>query len=124
MESLTLQVGGTHYKGLKVEPVQLAVEADLNFFQTSIVKYVSRYKLKNGKEDLCKSIHLAHLGHDLNAPNHCEVVQPLVKYVRENELSPEIGEILYHTLLQNWLHVVSLIEKLIEEEYGTDVPQA
>lgn len=125
MESLSKQVGGTHYKGLKYQPVQLAANIDLNFFQTNIIKYVSRFKEKDGLRDLHKVIHYAQLGCDLNPRNHYSPTdsKELVLYVKENELTPEIGEICYQAAHQNWLRVASLTKLLIEQEYGTDVPQ-
>lgn len=122
MKSLTQQVGGTHYKGLSYEPVELAARADLNFFQANIVKYVTRYKEKDGLQDLHKIIHYAHLGHNLNPANHVRHagIQELVKFVRENELTPEIGNICYQAFHQNWLSVVTHTKLLIEQEYGAD----
>ena len=55
--ALAEQIGGTHYKGLKIEPVELWAALDLNAFQGSIIKYVMRYKDKNGKQDLLKAKH-------------------------------------------------------------------
>ena len=51
------QVGGNHYTKLKIQPYQYAFENELNCYQFNIIKYVTRYKDKNGKEDLKKAIH-------------------------------------------------------------------
>lgn len=125
MESLKVQVGGTHYKGLKYQPVQLAANADLNFFQANIVKYITREKNKDGLKDLHKVIHYAELGFDLNPTNHVRHVgiKELCRFVRENDLSPEIGNILYQTFHQNWLSVVSLTNLYIQREYGEESPK-
>ena len=69
MESLDVQVGGNHYKGLSYQPVKLTADLNLNFIQGNIVKYVSRYKFKNGKQDLEKVLHYAQLGQDLQQLN-------------------------------------------------------
>lgn len=55
------QVGGTHYVGLAIQPVEYAHRNNLNFCQGSIVKYVTRYKDKNGLEDLKKARHFIDL---------------------------------------------------------------
>lgn len=56
-----VQVGGSHYVGLAIQPVEYAHKNGLNFCQGSIVKYVTRYKDKNGKQDLEKAKHFIDL---------------------------------------------------------------
>ena len=51
------QEGGSHYKNLKIQPMQYALENKLDYAQANIVKYVTRHADKNGKEDLLKAIH-------------------------------------------------------------------
>lgn len=55
--SLSKQEGGSHYKGYAIQPVQYAHANHLDFFQGSVVKYVTRFRDKNGKEDLLKARH-------------------------------------------------------------------
>lgn len=52
-----IQVGGSHYKNLKIQPIKFTMENNLNFCQGNVVKYVTRYKDKNGLEDLKKARH-------------------------------------------------------------------
>lgn len=58
---LDVQVGGGHYKDLPIQPIEYIYKNNLNFLQGNIVKYATRYKDKNGKEDLEKVIHYAQL---------------------------------------------------------------
>ena len=58
--SLT-QVGGNHYKKHKIQPYTFIAENNLSFFQGNVIKYVMRYKEKNGIEDLNKIIHYCQL---------------------------------------------------------------
>lgn len=51
------EVGGTHYADMKIEPIELIEAFGLDFVQGSIIKYISRYKNKNGIEDLKKALH-------------------------------------------------------------------
>ena len=51
------QEGGSHYKTLKIQPMQYALENKLDYAQANVVKYVTRHADKNGKEDLLKAIH-------------------------------------------------------------------
>ena len=56
-DPLTAQVGGDHYKNLAIQPVEYITANNLSYLQGSVIKYVTRYKDKNGKEDLQKAIH-------------------------------------------------------------------
>ena len=61
------QVGGNHYKDMKIQPVDYIFANDLNFAEGCVVKYTTRsaYKRKAGElagpkgaiEDLQKAIH-------------------------------------------------------------------
>jgi hypothetical protein len=51
------QVGGNHYKDKKLQPWDIIDALDLNFYEGNALKYLIRYKEKNGVEDLKKSIH-------------------------------------------------------------------
>ena len=50
------QVGGSHYKTLKIQPVEFILANQLGFCEGSIIKYTCRYKQKGGIEDLKKAI--------------------------------------------------------------------
>lgn len=52
------QVGGTHYERLKIQPVKLFVQYNLNWFQGEAIKYPSRFPHKGGLKDLQKSVHI------------------------------------------------------------------
>ena len=51
------QVGGDHYKNMSIQPVEFIRANDLDYFQGNVIKYVCRYKQKNGIEDLKKAQH-------------------------------------------------------------------
>ena len=55
------QVGGSHYKKFKIQPYEFISKNDLTFFQGNVIKYVCRYKQKNGIQDLEKVIHYCEL---------------------------------------------------------------
>ena len=57
-KALSKQHGGTHYKDKAIQPVEYAAANELDFFQGSVVKYVTRHKEKNGAEDIRKAIHM------------------------------------------------------------------
>ncbi len=58
---LAKQVGGYHYKSMKIQPVEFILANDLGFCEGNIIKYTCRYKQKGGVEDLKKVIHYAEL---------------------------------------------------------------
>lgn len=51
------QVGGSHYKTMKIQPLEYALQNDLGICEHAVIKYVSRYKLKGGIQDLEKARH-------------------------------------------------------------------
>ena len=67
-DALAVQEGGGHYKDLKIQPVEFIHANDLGFMEGCVVKYVSRYKRKNGLEDLKKARHFIDLLIQLEYP--------------------------------------------------------
>ena len=57
MSNLNVQVGGGHYKSLAIQPIEYTVKNKLSFLQGNVIKYITRYKDKNGVEDLKKVKH-------------------------------------------------------------------
>ena len=55
---LDIQVDGNHYKIFEIQPAEYSFRNNLNWHQGEIIKYITRYKLKNGKPDLEKAKHL------------------------------------------------------------------
>ncbi len=55
------QTGGNHYKDLKIQPMEYALANKLDLAQGNVVKYVTRFRAKNGIEDLRKAIHCIEL---------------------------------------------------------------
>ena len=51
------QIGGTHYKKMKIQPSKFVIENKLSFPEGSVIKYIWRHPHKGGKEDLEKAKH-------------------------------------------------------------------
>ena len=51
------QIGGNHYSKLVIDPYHYSMVNGLNPLQMNAIKYITRYKDKNGVEDLKKAIH-------------------------------------------------------------------
>lgn len=59
--ALNSQVGGSHYKDLKIQPVQFIHANNIPFLEGNVIKYVCRWKVKNGIKDLEKAKHYIEL---------------------------------------------------------------
>ena len=51
------QVGGSHYSKYAIQPTEYIIKNGLSFCEGNVIKYVTRYKDKNGIEDLRKARH-------------------------------------------------------------------
>lgn len=58
MSALKTQVGGDHYKGMAIQPMEYSMANGLDACQHTIVKYVSRFREKGGIQDLEKARHV------------------------------------------------------------------
>ena len=59
--ALEKQVAGNHYKDLPIQPVEYIYANALGYFEGNVVKYVSRWRKKNGLADLEKAKHYIEL---------------------------------------------------------------
>lgn len=50
------QIGGKHYIS-EMQPWDYITSHNMSFLQGNVIKYVTRYKDKNGVEDLHKAVH-------------------------------------------------------------------
>ena len=68
-QPLDTQIGGKHYKDLKIQPIEYIMANNLNYCQGNAIKYLTRYKDKNGLEDLKKTKHYIDILIQLEYPN-------------------------------------------------------
>jgi hypothetical protein len=54
-DAWSTQVGGSHYTKLAIQPMQYSMANGLDALQHTVVKYVTRFRDKNGIEDLEKA---------------------------------------------------------------------
>ena len=59
--ALDVQVSGNHYKDLAIQPVEYIHANDIGYFEGNVIKYVSRWRNKNGIKDLEKAKHYIEL---------------------------------------------------------------
>ena len=62
------QVGGSHYKGLAIQPAEYCQRNRLPYCEANVVKYVTRHREKNGREDIEKAIHYLQLLLEIEYP--------------------------------------------------------
>jgi Protein of unknwon function (DUF3310) len=55
--ALHRQVGGDHYKNHKIQPIEYIHANNIPFAEGCVIKYVSRWREKNGIKDLEKAKH-------------------------------------------------------------------
>jgi len=61
MDALKKQVGGNHYKSMAIQPIEFIHGNNIPYIEGCIIKYVCRWRRKNGIEDLDKAIHFIEL---------------------------------------------------------------
>ena len=52
-----VQVAGTHYKDKAIQPWDYIIANKLGYLEGNIVKYISRWEVKGGVDDLKKARH-------------------------------------------------------------------
>lgn len=73
--ALEKQEGGDHYKKLVIQPLEYCQKNHLDYAESNVIKYVTRWKNKGGIEDLKKAIHCLEYLIELEANN--QVVAPM-----------------------------------------------
>jgi hypothetical protein len=61
MNALNTQVQGDHYKDLPIQPIEYIHANNLGYIEGNVVKYISRWRKKNGISDLEKAKHYIEL---------------------------------------------------------------
>lgn len=98
--ALKIQEGGSHYKGMGIQPIEFCYVNRYDPAAFSALKYVSRHRVKNGREDLLKGRHFIQLRRDLRRDNpslfgfNAIDVIPMSDYIESNNLFGHEGAIL------------------------------
>ena len=56
-ESLDKQIGGKHYRNMKIQPAEFINENKLLFAEGNDIKYICRHQNKGKADDIKKAIH-------------------------------------------------------------------
>ena len=65
MSALDDQVAGSHYRQMAIQPCEYTTKNGIGHLAGDAIAYISRYRAKNGREDLEKAIHSLQLLIDL-----------------------------------------------------------
>ena len=122
------EVGGTHYEQMATQPIELISRLRCDFTQGCIIKYICRYKNKNGAEDLKKSIDYAELavqhGESEYRPDDIINVYENSKCIEEffvdNKLTALQMAVINSVLLHNYRVIIPILECILAIEYPKD----
>ena len=64
------QVGGNHYQKYKIQPVEFIMQNNVPYVEGNVIKYVMRFRDKNGLEDLLKARQYLDMLIAAEYPNH------------------------------------------------------
>ena len=76
------QVGGSHYKDLSIQPGDYIRKNNLGWYEGNAVKYITRHKVKGGKQDLEKAIHYLELAIEEYDNGHTATQAPNFEFSR------------------------------------------
>lgn len=97
VDTMAVQVGGAHYKTLAIQPTEFCQRNGLDFCIGSVLKYLTRWRSKNGIEDLRKAKHFVEIReafpYHIRQPGRVEIT--MLEYVTRNGIRPDDAEALY-----------------------------
>ncbi len=124
------QIGGSHYKDMPFQPIRLISYLNLDFFQGNVVKYVSRYKLKDGVRDLEKAKHYCRMAMEMgNSSSRTEMTVLQVtlaskSFILSNRLSQLVADVIVYVYWRKWEEAVKAIDTLSKEHNQSELDTA
>ncbi|MNE29227.1 hypothetical protein D3C80_1227020 [compost metagenome] len=73
MNAMNKQEGGNHYKDAAIQPVEYIHANGIGYMEGNVIKYVTRWRKKNGLEDLKKAKHYLELLMELESRTESSV---------------------------------------------------
>lgn len=122
MSALDTQVAGGHYRRRKIQPVEMILKCCMGFCEGNIVKYVTRWRDKDGLQDLAKAKHYlqflkeAPLYRRLFQEVRRRLVLPVAeimdvdRYLRENQITGAEAGVIRHIWLWNFSGAAAELE--------------
>lgn len=121
--ALNTQIGGSHYKNMAIQPIELIARLKFDFIQGSIVKYISRDK-GNRLQDLQKAKHFCELGIlyggfekqvNISSIKCVSLSKHIRNYVYSNNLHANSYDIILFAAHNDYKKAAIIINNLIEE---------
>ncbi len=121
MKATETQVGGSHYITMTAQPIELITALDCSFIQGCIIKYICRYRMKNGAQDLLKCIHYSRLANQFQtarkSQNACVDFCAIKSFSQTNKLHPRQYQVITAAMLGDYSQVIDLCKKILQAEY-------
>ena len=128
--ALSQQIGGSHYKLMPFQPICLIGMLGLDFCQGNVVKYVSRYKLKDGVRDLEKAKHYCRMAMEMEkGSSHISMTILQAVFISEgfvasNGLSKLVADVIVYVYRRKWNEAVKAINALSKEYNQSELEAA
>lgn len=120
MKATDVQIGGSHYKDMAMQPIELIAALRCSFIQGCIIKYISRYRAKNGAQDIKKCIHYAQLAiqlGDRKLHKDSDYIKEANMFIAKNKLTILQRGIILNSLNNKYNIVITLCKELLQIEY-------
>ena len=110
-----IQIGGTHYKDREYEHWDFVCDTGIHYLKGCATKYVSRWRDKNGLQDLEKSLHYIDKSMEKRIrPMDFTAEGSIALRKFANQHPPEERAIIYHICHSNFELAVVAVKDLIE----------
>jgi hypothetical protein len=80
-KALDRQVGGDHYKKMKIQPAEYNHANNIGFLEGEAISYISRWKDKNGIPDIRKAIHILEILIELEEAKQKNELEPVPTFI-------------------------------------------
>lgn len=125
-DPLDRQVGGEHYSKGGIQPIHFTETNNLTFSEGNVVKYITRYKHKNGLQDLEKVDHYLDFIEKYSETDRCYSEVDIDEYCVSNEFNEYQTNVLCSMFNYLLVEDIYYIEKAkqylnkLKEEYGQE----
>jgi hypothetical protein len=112
------QVGGQHY-ATEYQHWDMVADAGMNYFEGQITKYLSRWRKKNGLEDLRKSLHYAEKLYKLYQEDRMKIpvcqrlMHPVSRFICQYDFTTMEKDVFKMLVMYNSLMHFALIKELL-----------
>lgn len=124
-DALNIQVGGTHYRGMKIQPVEFAMANRWDFCASCVLKYLLRHGDKNGRQDLEKALHFVELREGLHSGWKAAEVIDIQDFIIANAVPKAestallaLAQVVTIGTVRAYLELKAAIQHLITVRYG------